>query len=202
MTFDDVAGEVLLAGIPRRGDMARLARVLAAAGHAAVTTDDAGQCSERADQDARPRLPRLRQRERPVESSSARTRSTAARAVWPLAGEEVTEAGAALRRSRRRPVRPEAATARTCANGHPLEPGDQMCLECGADPAPVPWKRPVARAGRRRTDGTRPGAERRRPPVADRSWTLGGPGPRPGRRQGPPWERFEVVRGRRAARRG
>ena len=40
VTFDDTTGEVLMAGIPRHGDMGRLAAVLAAAGHAAVTTDD------------------------------------------------------------------------------------------------------------------------------------------------------------------
>ncbi|RYB04420.1 4Fe-4S cluster-binding domain-containing protein [Lichenibacterium ramalinae] len=41
VTFDDLTGEVLMAGIPRPGDMARLAAVLAAGGHAVVTTADA-----------------------------------------------------------------------------------------------------------------------------------------------------------------
>ncbi|MBW6287178.1 hypothetical protein KZ874_33195 [Pseudomonas aeruginosa] len=29
---------------------------------------------------------------------------------------------------------PPAASAPLCANGHPLQPGDLMCLECGAAP--------------------------------------------------------------------
>ncbi|KAA5598993.1 4Fe-4S cluster-binding domain-containing protein [Blastochloris sulfoviridis] len=39
--FDDQTGDVFLAGIPRRGDMRRLARILADAGHRAATTEDA-----------------------------------------------------------------------------------------------------------------------------------------------------------------
>lgn len=33
---------------------------------------------------------------------------------------------------------PPAASAPLCANGHPLQPGDLMCLECGAAPAEGP----------------------------------------------------------------
>lgn len=39
--FDDETGDAFLAGIPRRGDMARLAAALKAAGHSAATTEDA-----------------------------------------------------------------------------------------------------------------------------------------------------------------
>lgn len=38
--FDDDRGEVFLAGIPRRGDLARLQALMAAAGHTIVTTED------------------------------------------------------------------------------------------------------------------------------------------------------------------
>lgn len=38
--FDDETGEVFLAGIPRRGDLRRLARILAEKGHYAATTED------------------------------------------------------------------------------------------------------------------------------------------------------------------
>lgn len=38
--FDDERGEVFLAGIPRRGDLARLQALLGAAGHTIVTTED------------------------------------------------------------------------------------------------------------------------------------------------------------------
>lgn len=38
--FDDDRGEVFLAGIPRRGDLARLQAVMAAAGHVVVVTED------------------------------------------------------------------------------------------------------------------------------------------------------------------
>lgn len=38
--FDDETGEVFLAGIPRRGDLRRLARILAEMGHSAATTED------------------------------------------------------------------------------------------------------------------------------------------------------------------
>lgn len=41
--FDDSTGEVFLAGIPRPGDLRRLAHLLAAAGHHAATTEDARQ---------------------------------------------------------------------------------------------------------------------------------------------------------------
>lgn len=39
--FDDQTGEIFLAGIPRPGDLRRLADLLAAAGHDAATTEDA-----------------------------------------------------------------------------------------------------------------------------------------------------------------
>lgn len=38
--FDDETGEVFLAGIPRRGDLRRLAKILAEMGHSAATTED------------------------------------------------------------------------------------------------------------------------------------------------------------------
>lgn len=38
--FDDETGEVFLAGIPRRGDLRRLARILAESGHRVATTED------------------------------------------------------------------------------------------------------------------------------------------------------------------
>jgi anaerobic ribonucleoside-triphosphate reductase activating protein len=38
--FDDETGDAFLAGIPRPGDMARLAAALRAAGHSAATTED------------------------------------------------------------------------------------------------------------------------------------------------------------------
>lgn len=41
--FDDTTGDVFLAGIPRPGDLRRLARLLAEAGHHAATTEDARQ---------------------------------------------------------------------------------------------------------------------------------------------------------------
>ena len=41
--FDDESGEVFLAGIPRRGDLRRLAHLLADAGHRVATTEDARQ---------------------------------------------------------------------------------------------------------------------------------------------------------------
>ena len=39
--FDDETGDAFLAGIPRPGDMTRLAAALRAVGHSAVTTEDA-----------------------------------------------------------------------------------------------------------------------------------------------------------------
>jgi anaerobic ribonucleoside-triphosphate reductase activating protein len=44
IAFDE-QGHAWLAGIPARGEMARLRRVLAAAGHRAVTSDMAGACA-------------------------------------------------------------------------------------------------------------------------------------------------------------
>ena len=41
--FDDETGVVFLAGVPRRGDLRRLTRVLAESGHRAVTTEDTRQ---------------------------------------------------------------------------------------------------------------------------------------------------------------
>ena len=38
--FDDVAGEVWFAGIPRRGDFRRLASLLGESGHEVITTED------------------------------------------------------------------------------------------------------------------------------------------------------------------
>jgi anaerobic ribonucleoside-triphosphate reductase activating protein len=38
--FDDTTGDVYFAGIPRRGDMTRLAALLAGAGHHVATTED------------------------------------------------------------------------------------------------------------------------------------------------------------------
>lgn len=38
--FDDLSGEVFLAGVPRRGDLRRLAALLEAAGHALSTSED------------------------------------------------------------------------------------------------------------------------------------------------------------------
>ena len=43
--FDDETGEAFLAGIPRPGDMRRLAALLAAQGHAAAVTEDARSAS-------------------------------------------------------------------------------------------------------------------------------------------------------------
>jgi anaerobic ribonucleoside-triphosphate reductase activating protein len=41
--FDDKTGDVFLAGIPRRGDLRRLGRILADAGHRAAITEDKRQ---------------------------------------------------------------------------------------------------------------------------------------------------------------
>jgi primosomal replication protein N'' len=50
---------------------------------------------------------------------------------WPLADEPIVQAG--------RPPAPEPPAApigRRCVNGHTLGQGDEICLTCGADPAP------------------------------------------------------------------
>jgi hypothetical protein len=38
--FDDVTGEIWIAGIPSRGDFARLTELLSASGHNVMTTED------------------------------------------------------------------------------------------------------------------------------------------------------------------
>src|SRR5829696_298353 len=48
--------------------------------------------------------------------------------LWPLANEEVREAGA----SRRSPIVPPSHPERLCVNGHVVGSGDQMCLVCGS----------------------------------------------------------------------
>lgn len=52
---------------------------------------------------------------------------------WPLADEPVIQAGGAPPPDPS--LAPLAAAVRHCRNGHPLGPGDEICLTCGADPA-------------------------------------------------------------------
>lgn len=73
--------------------------------------------------------------ERPLDEFSCENVVGGSFCSWQLDGEPVVEAGAT--------TAPAAITEPTplrpvCVNGHLLEPGDQMCMVCGADPAAVP----------------------------------------------------------------
>ena len=54
--------------------------------------------------------------------------------LWDLAGIEIRQEGATTEPAT--PTGPSAAIKR-CVNGHVMDAGDEMCLECGADFAPV-----------------------------------------------------------------
>src|SRR5258706_5279396 len=50
---------------------------------------------------------------------------------WTLADEPIVQAGGSPT-----PEPPPAPVGRHCVNGHTLDPGDEICVTCGADPAP------------------------------------------------------------------
>ncbi|RYB04477.1 DUF4011 domain-containing protein [Lichenibacterium ramalinae] len=118
---------------------------------------------------------------------------------WPLADEEITEAGASAAPAVEAALAPAGPT-RACVNGHPLEAGDEMCLECGADPAPGVAAEPDAgqarEPGHPRTEDVRAepdvGADVPPSPTVVGGWEVRS---RVTDRSGvAAWERFEVVR--------
>ena len=78
---------------------------------------------------AQPKLVRLCPAcgERPVNEFNCENVRDEQPCLWPLANEEVREAGA----SGRFPVVPPGHAERHCVNGHVVGSGDQMCLVCG-----------------------------------------------------------------------
>lgn len=77
--------------------------------------------------------------ERPVGELQCENVLDAGICLWLLSDEEIREAGTSSR--------PTAATlppaGRRCANGHSLEPGDEICLVCGADAGAALEERPA-----------------------------------------------------------
>jgi primosomal replication protein N'' len=74
--------------------------------------------------------PRCRQERRPTEMSCESV-VEGLECRFPLEDVEIQIAGASLK------VAPNAKPDLTCRNGHSLEPGDEVCLRCGADAAVV-----------------------------------------------------------------
>ncbi|KAA5599010.1 protein kinase [Blastochloris sulfoviridis] len=58
---------------------------------------------------------------------------------WPLASEAIREKGTPVEETPVPPAVPAglAAALRRCVNGHVMDAGDEICLACGADPAPA-----------------------------------------------------------------
>lgn len=74
--------------------------------------------------------------ERPLAEFSCEHVDAGSLCGWQLDGEPVVAAGASSAPVAAGPVTSEPVAAiPTCVNGHPLEPGDQMCLVCGTDRA-------------------------------------------------------------------
>ena len=71
---------------------------------------------------------------------------------FPLEDVEIRVAGSTVN------VQLPAVPRLTCTNGHPLEPGDQVCLVCGADTAPASAASPVTEVGEMPEDGCGTGA--------------------------------------------
>ena len=99
---------------------------------------------------------------------------------WELVNEPVRQRGAVSN-----PLTPnipmQAPPGGTCLNGHAMEDGDQLCLECGAEPGPAAEAPP-------RADPT--GADGGAPTTID-GWTVER---RIGSSPGKPWDRFNVRR--------
>ena len=125
--------------------------------------------------------------------------------LWPLEGVEVTSrrsdeaepSAADQRPGESAAFRGTPATA--CVNGHPLEPGDLMCLVCGADPARAVEAPNGTAAPSEATDGT--AAPEMGTEAADLPAIPGWRAIRalPPRRPGLPWNDFEAEGGGRRA---
>lgn len=71
--------------------------------------------------------------ERPAEEAFCEGEQLGTSCNWPLANESVRVAG----RTHDTPTdEPTRVSTLSCPHGHPVEPGDQVCLQCGADLAP------------------------------------------------------------------
>ncbi len=73
--------------------------------------------------------------DRPVTEILCEGLKDGAQCLWPLSGEEIREEGALTESPDNVPH--DDAEHRRCLNGHAMEAGDELCLRCGADAAPV-----------------------------------------------------------------
>ena len=117
--------------------------------------------------------------ERPVHEVECENVTDGGPCGWPLFDEPIQAPGATHAPPAGAPA-PTAQPALVCENGHPLEGGDQLCLECGAgpavlSPAPPPPETEAVAEGPTSIDGWP--LEARLPQV-----------------EGEPWERFLVTR--------
>ena len=71
--------------------------------------------------------------ERPVSELSCEGPLDGNACNWDLTNEPVIQAGGAPAQA---PEPPPVPVGRRCLNGHSLDPGDEICLICGLDPAP------------------------------------------------------------------
>ena len=117
--------------------------------------------------------------------------------LWPLEGVEVTarQADAAVTAATGEGAGQDVAPPTTCVNGHPLGPGDLMCLECGADPAEEAFTSAGADTGEAVSGAASATAAADLPIVAGwRAVRAFAP-----RRQGLPWTDYEAESGGRRA---
>ena len=119
--------------------------------------------------------------ERPIQEIECENIVNGASCGWRLLDEPIRASGA----SRSPPLSPPALAMQptfVCENGHLLEEGDQLCLECGAGPAALPT--PPLPPG----TGTQAGLEG---PTTIDGWPFLA---RLAEVEGEPWERFLVAR--------